>query len=159
VTSLDPALVEFLSSGVVLGCASRDARLVPRSVWPVGIRVEDGSEEVTVFLPVATAAELIANLQDSRRIAVVATAPADHRSIQLKGTVVEIRPAVDEERSLIERHRACLGRTLEPFGVPKFFVVRMQHWPAHAVRFRVEQLFVQTPGPAAGQALQERESA
>jgi hypothetical protein len=154
VTSLDPALVEFLSSGVVLGCASRDARLVPRSVWPVGIRIEDGGEEVTVFLPVATAGEVIANLQDSRRIALVATAPVDHRSMQLKGKVVEIRPATDEERSVTERYRACLGRTLEPLGVPKFFVLRMQHWPAHAVRFRVEQLFVQTPGPAAGQPFQ-----
>ncbi|HZJ55037.1 MAG TPA: hypothetical protein VFD38_12925 [Myxococcaceae bacterium] len=152
--SLDPALVEFLSSGVILGCASRDARLVPRSVWPVGIRVEDGGEEVTVFLPDATAGEVVANLRDSRRIAVVATSAGDHRSIQLKGKVVEIRPATDEERSLTERHRACLGRTLEPLGVPKFFVLRMQHWPAHAVRFRVEQLFVQTPGPAAGQAFQ-----
>lgn len=152
--SLDPALVEFLESGVVLGCASRDARLVPRSVWPVGIRVESGAEEVTVFLPVATAGDVIANLRDSRRIALVATSAADHRSIQLKGKVVEIREAADDERSLTERYRASLGRNLEPLGVPKFFVLRIQHWPAHAVRFQVEQLFVQTPGPAAGQPLQ-----
>ncbi len=152
--SLDPALVEFLESGVVLGCASRDARLVPRSVWPVGVRVEAGGDEVTVFLPVATAGDVVANLRDSRRIALVATSAADHRSVQLKGKVVEIREAVDDERSLIERYRACLGRTLEPLGVPKFFVLRIQHWPAHAVRFQVEQLFVQTPGPAAGQPLQ-----
>ena len=151
---LDPALVEFLSSGVVLGCASRDARLVPRSTWAVGVRVESGGEEVTAFLPVATAGEVVTNLQDTRRIALVATSPGDHRAIQLKGRVSDVRPALDEERSLTDRYRASLGRALEPLGVPRFFVLRIQHWPAHAVRFRVEDLFVQTPGPSAGQAFQ-----
>ncbi len=152
--SLDPALIEFLSSGVVLGCASRDARLVPRSVWAVGVRVEAGGEEATVFLPVATSGEVIANLQDTRRIALVATAPVDHRAVQLKGRVLDVRAAVDDERILTDRYRANLGRTLEPLGVPRVFVLRIQHWPAHAVRFRVEDLFVQTPGPSAGQPLQ-----
>ncbi|HET9157298.1 MAG TPA: hypothetical protein VFN91_11565 [Myxococcaceae bacterium] len=152
--TIDPALVEFLSSGVVLGCASRDARLVPRSVWPVGVRVEPGGEEVTVFLPVATAAEVVANLKDTRRIAVVATAPVDHRSVQLKGQVVEIRPASDEERSQVDSYRAALARTLEPLGVPRSVMLRIDHWPVHAVRFRMEHLFVQTPGPAAGKPFQ-----
>ncbi|HET6981268.1 MAG TPA: hypothetical protein VFI53_03960 [Myxococcaceae bacterium] len=152
--ALDPALVEFLNSGVVLGCASRDSRLVPRSAWPVGIRVEPGGEEVTVFLPVATAEDVLANLRDNRRIAVVATAPADHRSLQLKGQVLEQRPASDDDRSQIDLYRACLARTLEPHGVPRSSVLRIGHWPAHAVRFRVEHVFVQTPGPVAGQPFQ-----
>jgi len=150
VASIDPALVEFLSSGVVLGCASRDARLVPRSVWPVGIRVEPGGEEVTVYLPATTAGEVVANLRDNRRIAVVATGPVDHRAVQLKGQVLEIRPAADDERGQTDHYRAALARTLEPLGVPRTVILRIEHWPAHAVRFRVEHLFVQTPGPAAG---------
>jgi predicted pyridoxine 5'-phosphate oxidase superfamily flavin-nucleotide-binding protein len=103
VASIDPALVEFLSSGVVLGCASRDARLVPRSVWAVGTRVEAGGGEVTVFLPVATAGEVVSNLRDTRRIALVATAPVDHRSVQLKGQVLDVRQASDDERNLTDR--------------------------------------------------------
>jgi hypothetical protein len=154
VAALDPALVEFLNSGVVLGCASRDSRLVPRSAWPVGIRVEAGGEEVTIFLPVATAGEVLANFRDNRRIALVATAPADHRSLQLKGQVLEERPASDDDRSQIDLYRACLARTLEPPGVPRSSVLRIGHWPAHAVRFRVEHVFVQTPGPVAGQPFQ-----
>jgi len=154
VAALDPALVDFLNSGVVLGCASRDSRLVPRSAWPVGIRVEASGEEVTVFLPVDNAEEVLANLRDNRRIAVVATAPADHRSLQLKGQVLEQRPATDDERSQIDLYRACLARTLEPHGVPTASVLRIAHWPAHAVRFRVEHVFVQTPGPVAGQPFQ-----
>jgi hypothetical protein len=154
VAALDPALIEFLNSGVVLGCASRDARLVPSSVWPIGIRVEPGGEEVTVFLPVATAGDVVTNLRDNRRIALVATAPVDHRSVQLKGQVLEIRPAGDDEQGQTDLYRAALGRTLEPLGVPRMFVLRLAHWPAHAVRFRVEHLFVQTPGPAAGRPFQ-----
>ena len=68
--------------------------------------------------------------------------------------MLEIRPATDEDRSLADHYRAALARTLELLGVPKLVVLRIQQWPAYAVRFRLEQLFVQTPGPAAGQAFQ-----
>jgi hypothetical protein len=85
---------------------------------------------------------------------VVATGPADHRSVQLKGQVLEIRPATDEEQSQTDHYRASLARTLEPLGVPRMVILRIEHWPAHAVRFRVEHVFIQTPGPAAGRAFQ-----
>ncbi len=53
--SIDAALGEFLTSGLILGAASRDDRLVPEVVRPAGIRIEEGGREVTVFLATATA--------------------------------------------------------------------------------------------------------
>jgi len=154
VATLDPALTEFLTSGVVLGAASRDARLVPEVVRPTGIRVEPGGEEVTVFLPAATAAAMLKNLEDNHRLAVVASDAQDNRSVQLKGAVVEIRPGREDERPLVDQYRAQFARMLEPLGVPRAVVLRIQNWPAVAVRFRVEAVFLQTPGPAAGQPFQ-----
>lgn len=152
--TVDAALSEFLTSGLALGVASRDDRLVPDVVRPGGIRVEPGGEEVTIFLAAAIGAQLLKNLESNRRLALVASNAQDNRSVQLKGQVVEIRPAREDERPLMDQYRARFSRMLEPLGVPRSFALRTQIWPAVAVRFRVEALFLQTPGPSAGQPFQ-----
>ena len=153
-TTVDAALGEFLISGVVLGAASRDDRLVPEVMRPLGVRVEEGGTEITFFLASATAGPMLRNVESNRRVALVASNPQDNRSVQLKGAVVEVRPARDDERPLLDQYRARFSRMLEPLGVPQSFVLRTQVWPAHAVRFRIEAMFLQTPGPAAGQPFQ-----
>ena len=152
--SLDAALTEFLTSGLILGAASRDDRLVPEVVRPFGIRVEPGGEEVTLFLPAVQASQMRKNLEGNRRLALVASNPQDNRSVQLKGAVVEIRSAHEDERPLLDQYRARLARNLEPLGVPRSFVLHAQIWPALAIRFRMETMFLQTPGPSAGQPFQ-----
>jgi hypothetical protein len=151
VVSLDAAVTEFLTSGLILGAASRDDRLVPEVVRPGGVRVEEGGGEVTVFVPTAAAGTMLRHLESNRRLALVATNPQDNRSVQLKGAVQEVRAAREDERLLVDQHRARLARMLEPLGVPRLVVLRMQVWPATAVRFRLEAIFLQTPGPAAGE--------
>ncbi len=152
--SLDAALTEFLTSGLILGAASRDDRLVPEVVRPFGIRVEPGGEEVTLFLASTLAGQMRRNLESNRRLALVASNPQDNRSIQLKGPVLQIRTAHEDERPVMDQYRARLARNLEPLGVPRSFVLHAQIWPALAIRFRIESMFLQTPGPAAGQPFQ-----
>ena len=150
--SIDAALADFLTSGLVLGAATRDDRLVPDVVRPAGLRVESGGEEVTFFVASVSAAQMLRNVESNRRVALVLSQPQDNRSVQLKGPVLETRPAREDERPLMDQYRARFARMLEPLGVPPSFVMRTQIWPAVAVRFRVEQMFLQTPGPAAGEA-------
>ncbi len=152
--SVDAALIEFLTSGLVLGAATRDDRLVPDVVRPAGVRVEPGGREVTFFVASASAGQMLKNVESNRRVALVLSDPQDNRSVQLKGAVVETRPAREEERPLMDQYRARFARMLEPLGVPPSFVMRTQVWPAVAVRFRLEQMFLQTPGPAAGEPFQ-----
>lgn len=150
--SIDAALADFLTSGLVLGAATRDDRLVPDVVRPAGVRVEAGGQEVTFFVATVTAAQMLKNVESNRRVALVLSHPQDNRSVQLKGAVLETRPAREDERPLMDQYRARFARLLEPLGVPPSFVMRTQIWPAVAVRFRLEQMFLQTPGPAAGEA-------
>ena len=150
--SLDAGLIEFLTSGLVLGAATRDDRLVPDVVRPAGVRVEDGGQEVTFFVATRSTGQMVKNIEGNRRIALVLSDPQDNRSVQLKGAVLETRPAREDERPLVDQWRARFARMLEPLGVPQSFVMRSQVWPAVAVRFRVEQMFLQTPGPAAGES-------
>lgn len=143
-------LTEFIESGLSMLVGTRDARLVPECVRPVGVRVEKGGREVTVFLAAATSATSIANLADNGRIAMCVSRPVDHRTVQLKGRLVSSALATESDRAAVERHRKGFAATLAYVGVPPRLTLRMSHWPSYAVRFRVESLFDQTPGPGAG---------
>jgi hypothetical protein len=143
-------LKDFIEAGLSMLVGTRDARLVPDSLRPVGARVEKGGREVTVFLPVATSRTSMANLADNGRVALCVSRPADHRTVQFKGRVVASGPASDEDRAVVERHRAGFAQTLAFVGVPPRLTLRISHWPAFAVRFRVDSIFDQTPGPGAG---------
>jgi hypothetical protein len=150
-------LAEFIQSGVSIQLGTRDARLAPDCVRLVGARVEAavGGERngVTLFLPFATGAKSLANLKDNGRIAVCFSRPADHRSIQLKGQALSLEPAVLSDRPVVDRYRAELADVLSVLGVPPRTLLRIGHWPCTAARFLVESVFVQTPGPGAGDRL------
>jgi hypothetical protein len=143
-------LKELLEGGLSLLCGTRDARLVPDFVRCVGARVEKGGREVTVFLPAATSSTSVANIADNGRVAVCVSRPIDHRTMQLKGRAVSCRPADESDRPVVDRQRAGFAATLAFLGVPPRLTLRMNHWPCHAVRVRVETIFDQTPGPQAG---------
>ena len=146
-------LAEFIQSGVSIQLGTRDARLVPDCIRLVGARVEPGRDEVTVFVPCGTGAKSIANLKDNGRIAVCFSRPADHRSIQIKGRAISLEEAASLDRAIVDRYRAALADVLAVLGLPPRTLLRMNHWPCTATRFKVESVFVQTPGPGAGDRL------
>lgn len=146
-------LVEFIESGVSTLVATRDASLFPEGLRALGTRGEADTGHVTVFVPDATGARTLANVRDNGRIAVCFARICDHYTLQLKGRVVGVAPATDEDRELIDRYRGALGAALAFVGMPQRLTYRLAHWPAHGVRFRVESIFTQTPGPGAGEPL------
>ena len=150
---ITPDLAEFIQSGVAIHVATRSPRLVPEEVRGMGARVESGGAELTVFLPASAAGASLANLADNGRIAVVFSRPADHRTFQVKGRATALRGADEADRVVIDRYRRCLVEAYATVGVPPAITWRIAVWPAHAIRFRVESVFIQTPGPGAGAPL------
>ena len=147
-------LARFIESGVSIQVGTRDARLFPEGIRAFGVRVERGRREVTIFVPDATGATTLANVADNGLMAVCFARIADHRSIQVKGRVVSVQPAKDDERALVERYRGELQKKLGEIGLPSRISLRFNVWPCHAVRVRIESVFVQTPGPGAGAPLE-----
>ena len=146
-------LKEFLESGISVLVGSRDRLLVPEAIRGFGLRVEADGRELVVFVPDAWGGRTLANLRDNGRIAVGAARPRDHRSVQIKGSVVEIRPGDDDDRALLEGYRERLVDHFGAIGFPPRILHRLAAWPCHAVRLAVEALFEQTPGPRAGTPL------
>jgi hypothetical protein len=150
-------LADFIQSGgsVILG--TRDDRLFGESVRAVGVKVSHDRKELTLFIPCATSSTTCANLQDNGRAAVCFARIQDHRTLQIKGALVELRDALPEERRVVEAYRSKLAENLAWVGVPPRLSLRIAHWPCHAVRIRIESVFDQTPGPRAGEALRKPE--
>lgn len=151
---LPTELADYMQSGVSVLIASRDARLMPACCRAMGVRVERGRRALTVFVPEATSGEVMAAIAQSGRAAVCFARIEDHKSMQVKGTVAGIAPATPAERVLIERYRGEWSRNLGIIGMPARISLRQNAWPCHAVRLRIESLFVQTPGPGAGARLE-----
>lgn len=108
---------------------------------------------ITVYLSVNTAQQTIANVATSRRIAVAATHPIDHGSVQLKGTVRAVRVARSEEAALVDSYLNGFADNVEKVGFPRAMICSISHWPAFAIEVDVQEIFDQTPGPRAGSAI------
>ncbi|MFN8095719.1 MAG: pyridoxamine 5'-phosphate oxidase family protein [Vicinamibacteria bacterium] len=134
---------------------------VDPSGWPAACRglclvVDDDRQGFTVYVPVATGAETVANIASNGRVAVAATEPASHTSIQLKGRTRAVRVARSDEE---ERVRLSLDRfadSLDLVGLPRGVTRTMTCWPAFAIEVAVEAVFDQTPGPRAGALVRGR---
>jgi hypothetical protein len=149
-------LAEFVESGVSILVGTRDAACRPEGARGFGAAVDPGRGELTVFVAAVTGERTIANARANGRIAVCFTRIIDHRSIQLKGRALEVRAARPDERALVDRYGDLLVEIMGEVGVPPRIVMRLNRWPAHALRLRVESVFVQTPGPGAGAPLVAR---
>ena len=130
-----------------------DAAHVPECTRAVGLLIHDDRATATVYLPEVTSALAMVHLRENMRIAVVASYPLDHRSLQLKGRVTAIAPAVAAQRPFIERYLEAFSGVLEQVGMPPEVVRLLSHWPSVAVTFAVDELYDQTPGPGAGARL------
>lgn len=150
---IPPELFEFVESGISILVGTRDDRLFPDGCRAIGARVEDAGRALTVFLADATSASVRANIEDNGRIAVGFSRTSDHRSVQIKGQVVALRLAEDSDRAFIDSYRHNLEGEWCQVGVPPSIVQRMANWPCWAALCRVESVFLQTPGPGAGNPL------
>ena len=155
-TLLTDELVEFVESGVTNLVATRDAELRPECMRGAGTLVAQDRKTLTLLVPEATAGRTLRNVADNGRIAATFSRPVDHRTVQIKGTVVHSRPATEDERLAQERYLASLVEQLYWVGLPRSVVRRMRCSPAVALSVRIEAIFDQTPGPGAGKKLGQR---
>jgi hypothetical protein len=145
---IPPDVAGFLDSGPSILVGTCSAEGVPSCGYGLGVRADGG--RLWVFLPVAFSAGLVADLRATGEIATTCSRPGDHQTVQLKGRVLTIRDGDAADRAVVERHRGRWIEELERVGTPRHSILRVVHWPCHAVEFEVREIFSQTPGPGAG---------
>lgn len=150
---MNARLLRSLEPGVSVIVGSVDATGNPACCRAVGLRSDDGLATATVFVPMATSGETIANVASTTRLAVVTTHPITHCATQLKGVVQQTRVAREDELPFIETHLGGFRGVLNTIGYPLRVTRSVVHWPAYALELRVEEIYEQTPGPKAGTRL------
>ncbi len=136
---------------VIVGTVSPDG--LPAGCRAICATSADDLKTMTVYVPMATSREVVANVATTRRLAVVGSYPPDHSTMQVKGTTTNVRLAHDSEQELLRLRLDRFADVLHLLGVPRRMVRSMSYWPAFAIDMNVEEVFEQTPGPKAGTPL------
>ena len=147
---IDPRLVEFLEQGLSLHLGTRDGNRHPAGGRAAAVSVDPGLKHLVVYIAEVAAARLVPHLETSRQATVGFGRPEDERACQIKGTVVEIRPARPDEEAIVRRQWQGCMEQFEIIGINRDVAAGWACWPAVAVRIEVTAVFEQTPGPQAG---------
>jgi len=147
---IDQQLAAFLQEGVGIHVGTRTAALQPNGTRALAVTVDGDGLHVVVYVAAVAAARILPDLDDNGQIAVGFGRPIDDRACQVKGVFLDARPAADGERAAVCAQWDGFLASLEKIGIPRAATRAWVTWPAVAIRFRVNALFDQTPGPGAG---------
>ncbi len=146
-------LQRFTRRGLTIMVGTVDADGFPACCRASALQGNQDFTRLTVFLPVATAQQTVANIATTRRLAVVASSPPDHATVQFKGWSLAVRLASPEEAELIRAQASRFAEVVTTLGVPPAVTGKINRLPAYAVEMSLEVIYDQTPGPKAGSAL------
>jgi hypothetical protein len=149
-------LVEFIHGPVFMAIGTRNEKLRPAHTFIAGAIVGQDRETITCFVLQSRAEKIIGNLENNGRIALNVGSPS-HEAYQLKGRYLSVRPTDAKDVAIQEIYRAKLLALMLQYGYPeqiaKPLILGARYQPAVAITFRVEEIFLQTPGPEAGKKL------
>jgi hypothetical protein len=150
---ISQALASFFEEGIGIHIGSRYASLEPGGARALAAKVEDQGATLVVYMPALFADQVMPDLQSNGQAAVLFGRPVDDRSVQVKGTFIDVRDGRDDERAMVQAQWEGYFANLALIGIPGAVYDRCPRWPVLAIRLRVTALFEQTPGPAAGAPL------
>ncbi len=150
---LSEDIVEFLHGVRVFALGTRSPALRPATARVMGVFANAAKGQISLFLPNVQCDPHLANLADNGLVALTAEDPRSHRSYQLKGSVVEIRPSTDADIAIRDVYRDKLMSYFRQHSfvpLPDHFIGDYIVDPSTTITFRVLKIFNQTPGPNAG---------
>ena len=149
----------FIERGGSVMVGTRDGDLVPELVRAWGPRISADRRRLSVCVAMAAGARTIGNLQDNGRLAVTFALPSDSHAIQVWGRCIGTGRARRDDLTAVRQHHDAFAQLNTGLGVPLAFIEAL--WQRElagspdmiTIRFVVEQIFNQTPGPDAGSPL------
>jgi hypothetical protein len=149
---LEPDLVTLLESDAIIlvGTVAPDGLAEASRGWGLTVRADADPPEIRLLVPVA-ADRTRENLEATGRIAVTVTDVETLRSAQVKGRVARFEPATAADARAHERSFAALTEALHRSdGTDPALFQNVKPGPLTAVVATLEEVYDQTPGPAAG---------
>jgi hypothetical protein len=154
---IDEAIVRFIEGGVSILAASSDRKNLPAIVRAAGCQVSPDRRQVTLLVPGAD--PFLDVLRETGRVAVTFTQPSTHRTYQLKGEGARILPRRGTDAELTTRYTLAFAADVCPLGYSEELIeslVWSEPTELTPVAFEPIAVFLQTPGPRAGERLDSR---
>jgi hypothetical protein len=148
-------ILAFLQDrGAVAVSGTRDANLIPRIQYVSGWEVESDRLTIRCSLPEADIDNLIASLKDNGQLSLTIEQIGSHETYQFKGNYIGSTPPNSEDLAAHERIKNRFAKLAsQTFGLPEDIGLAFTPRPSLVVRFRIREIFLQTPGPGAGHRL------
>ena len=149
---LEPDVVTLLESDaiVLVGTVAPDGLAEASRAWGLTVRADADPPEVRLLLPVASV-RTRENLEATGRIAITVTDVETLRSAQVKGRLARFEPATAADARAHERSFVALCDAIQRAdGTDPALLLNMKPGPLTAVVATLEEVYDQTPGPAAG---------
>jgi hypothetical protein len=150
---IDAELAAFMTGGLSILAASRDAGGGPSVARVHGCRVSADRRLVTIFVARGQAGTLLDDVERCGALAVVFSHPPTHRTIQLKCNHARVRAPEPGETDHVADYVEAFTAGVLPFGYePRQMSTLFAFTDGDlvAIDFVPESAFVQTPGPKAG---------
>ncbi|WP_026076198.1 hypothetical protein [Noviherbaspirillum massiliense] len=156
---IDADHAAFLQGGVSISVAATRHGPIPSQTRAFGCTVSSDRMQVTLFVGMDHAADLIADIRNRGPIAAVFSQPSTHRTIQLKAQRADVRQLSEAELRLVDAYRDAFVKETVAIGHAEAMVRAMLACAADelvAIDFMPTAAFSQTPGPRAGERLETR---
>jgi hypothetical protein len=151
---LDREVVGFIHGGVAVGVATRDDDLRPEFARGWGPEVSADGRSLTLCVTAPEGSRMRANLERNGAVAVGFSPPTIARAVQVKGVAGAVAEPEAADLERVERHVRAFVAEAERIGAPVELSRRMfVETGLVAIRFSVDEVFDQTPGPTAGRRL------
>ena len=148
-------ILEFLEDeGTVAISGTRDADFIPHIHYVSGWSVELDKRTIRCSVSEAYIAPLIPSLEDNGQFSLTVEKIGSHETYQFKGDYVGSTQPDDADIAAHYRIRDRFAKVVSRiFGYPEDMCRAYIPRPSIVIRFTVREIFLQTPGPRAGQRL------
>ena len=152
---IDDKLAGFLELPLFGWLGSRDADRVPQVHRCSGWRLSDSRDQLICCVADPFTDELPKRLAEHAELALLVANGATHETYQLKGRALGTREPDDDDRATCDAYREKMLPFYQYLGFESGD--RAFPPPRVAIELRVDEIFVQTPGPEAGKRIASRE--
>jgi hypothetical protein len=148
-------LVAFLEDEGTVGVSgTRDASLTPHIHYVSGWSVESDQRTIRCSIGEGYTDFLLPSLEDNRQFSLTVEKIGSHETYQFKGEFVRNAPPGDADFAAYKRIRDRFGKVVSRlFGFPEHLCQAYVPRPGLVICFTVREIFLQTPGPGAGNRL------
>lgn len=146
-----PAFAAHLDRTPGMYAAVADEGRHPETTRVLFALAEPGTDIVRFFISESSSERFLKQAAVGRRGCIVAAALADYETLQYKGTIVEIRPAGEDELEGLRRSIDAFCALVGHVGIdPARYRAHLEVAPFVTVRIAVDGVFDQTPRVGAG---------